>query len=616
MKKPLSLNSAFVVLCLSGGCLFLNSGAHAQTVPVAMPDYEVFGPDQTGGQGAPGILQNDLLTPGATAVLVGQPAHGTVTLNTDGSWSFTPNTGFRGADAFKYLIIDGQGVQSNVSTVNLAVGACTDIQFDRTYIPGGQNANGTAVLNWYTENPAVVTLKSSSSRASVPANVTVAAGQYTGAFPITTTTGSSTVSVNISATLNGYTTVRSILVSAATPDHLDISPGSVTGAGNAVVTATVYLTTASPTGGTVVAIKSADATVATVPSSITIPAGATSGSFKIAHKGVSVNRDIAITVTARSVSRRAYLQLTPYNVYFDSVRNSSTFLHITGIDGIVGCLDPSGVFNTSTIALRLDSPAPTGGLTVQLTYNDQVGGLVAPASFTFPAGSSRGTFHVSIRGYTPDQKGLGIVASYLHENDFRAINIYPVQPLLSLPSGSHEYGGSRFPINADLIGFPPSTGAAVTLASSSAFVVTPAAMSFPPGQNHGSFYVQSKPVATSQPVTVTASYNGYSSAATFVLFPAQVADIFLDSYEVKGGTDVMAAITLSGPTAASTVITIDSFPVGLVTPTTITVAAGARGTVATLKTKVVSSTTGVWIRAYTWSNPSWGGSSTYLTLDP
>ena len=37
------------------------------------------------------------------------PAHGTVTVNTDGTYTYTPNTGYSGPDSFTVTISDGKG---------------------------------------------------------------------------------------------------------------------------------------------------------------------------------------------------------------------------------------------------------------------------------------------------------------------------------------------------------------------------------------------------------------------------------------------------------------------------------------------------------------------------
>ncbi|HLZ69822.1 MAG TPA: Ig-like domain-containing protein [Dehalococcoidia bacterium] len=75
---------------------------------------------------APGVLANDAAPFGdtLTAVLVTGPAHGALTLNADGSYSYTPAITFQGADGFSYRIHDAtSNLESNVATVTLTVAA-------------------------------------------------------------------------------------------------------------------------------------------------------------------------------------------------------------------------------------------------------------------------------------------------------------------------------------------------------------------------------------------------------------------------------------------------------------------------------------------------------------
>jgi len=53
-----------------------------------------------------------------TAVLVSGPAHGTLTLNPDGSFTYTPAENFCGEDSFTYKAYDG-ALYSNVATVRI-----------------------------------------------------------------------------------------------------------------------------------------------------------------------------------------------------------------------------------------------------------------------------------------------------------------------------------------------------------------------------------------------------------------------------------------------------------------------------------------------------------------
>jgi hypothetical protein len=71
---------------------------------------------------APGVLANDLDVDGdvLTAVLVSGPTNGTLTLNANGSFVYTPNAGYTGPDSFRYRASDG-ALTSNIATVNLVV---------------------------------------------------------------------------------------------------------------------------------------------------------------------------------------------------------------------------------------------------------------------------------------------------------------------------------------------------------------------------------------------------------------------------------------------------------------------------------------------------------------
>ena len=58
---------------------------------------------------APGVLGNDTDADGdtLTAALVGAPQHGTLTLNPNGSFTYTPASNFTGTDTFTYRASDG-----------------------------------------------------------------------------------------------------------------------------------------------------------------------------------------------------------------------------------------------------------------------------------------------------------------------------------------------------------------------------------------------------------------------------------------------------------------------------------------------------------------------------
>jgi hypothetical protein len=78
-------------------------------LPVVNPDSYSFTPNVTLSVPAPGVLGNDSDPNGSNLVasLVSNAAHGTVTLNANGSFTYVPNNNFHGNDSFSYLAYDG-----------------------------------------------------------------------------------------------------------------------------------------------------------------------------------------------------------------------------------------------------------------------------------------------------------------------------------------------------------------------------------------------------------------------------------------------------------------------------------------------------------------------------
>ena len=87
----------------------------------------------------PGVLNNDGdgEGDGLSAMLVTGPAHGTLTLNADGSFIYTPDANYHGADGFTYIANDGL-VDSTVGTVVLTVDPVNDtpVATDDSYSTG------------------------------------------------------------------------------------------------------------------------------------------------------------------------------------------------------------------------------------------------------------------------------------------------------------------------------------------------------------------------------------------------------------------------------------------------------------------------------------------------
>jgi subtilisin-like proprotein convertase family protein len=84
---------------------------------------------------APGVLANDSDPDGnaIAAAKVTNPAHGTVTVNTNGSFTYAPTSGYAGTDSFTYHASDGKGF-GNTATVSLLVQTPTQAYVEQGYL--------------------------------------------------------------------------------------------------------------------------------------------------------------------------------------------------------------------------------------------------------------------------------------------------------------------------------------------------------------------------------------------------------------------------------------------------------------------------------------------------
>jgi VCBS repeat-containing protein len=148
----------------------------------------------------PGLLGNDTDVDGdaLTALLVSGPAHGSVTLNPDGSFAYTPEANYHGADSFTYQANDGTA-DSNVATVSLTVTPVNDApvaqndaytldQYTSLLVPAGQgvlandtDVDGDALTALLVSGPAhgSVTLNPDGSFAYTPAPKFLGADAFT-----------------------------------------------------------------------------------------------------------------------------------------------------------------------------------------------------------------------------------------------------------------------------------------------------------------------------------------------------------------------------------------------------------------------------------------------------
>jgi len=177
-------------------------------------------------------------------------------------------------------------------------------------VVGGGTATGTVALTAAAPSTgATIALSSASASVVVPSSVNVPGGATSASFGITTTAVTTTTATSLSATYSGVTKTTTFTVNppAVAPSLAGISVQPSSLAGGAQASATVTLTQAAPAGGVVVTLRSSNTKVATVPSSIVIPAGATTRTFTVATDPVKRSTSVTISATYAGTTRKATL---------------------------------------------------------------------------------------------------------------------------------------------------------------------------------------------------------------------------------------------------------------------------------------------------------------------
>ena len=203
------------------------------------------------------------------------------------------------------LLDCGSGSATGPTTGTSA--AVSGVTLSATSVAAGSRGEGTVSLTAAAPSGgATVSLSSSNtSVATVQTPVTIAAGSSSATFMVTAMAPGTAM---ITATLGGASRQSPMLTvtSAAAIASIALSASSVVG-GN-LVTGTVALTGAAPAGGAVVSLSSTDG--ATVPASVTVPAGSASTTFMIVTRFVGGTIVSNISGTYGGATASAQLSVT------------------------------------------------------------------------------------------------------------------------------------------------------------------------------------------------------------------------------------------------------------------------------------------------------------------
>ena len=288
------------------------------------------------------------------------------------------------------VFVRGQDTAGNFGPVRaLFVGdtGLNSLSFNPDEVTGGKTSTGTVTLDAPApDGGALVSLSSDNTAAvTVPASITVPAGQTTQTFTAKTNPVAAVTDVTVTAQYGQATTDGGLRVNPPALKKLTVSSASFV-APCQTITGKVTLTGKAPAGGVQITLTTTNPAV-TLPPSVTVGAGNTNATFVISGSAVT-------TTTAGLVKG------TPANPAFGTNTVSKSVSVLPNQPASLAVPTPINGPATVTATVTLACAAGTGGQVVMVSTTDasvaepvdQNGNPIS--SMTVAAGQTSGTFRV------------------------------------------------------------------------------------------------------------------------------------------------------------------------------------------------------------------------------
>ena len=390
------------------------------------------------------------------------------------------------------------------ANLTLTPAALGPVTLSPTSIVGGKTVSGSVSLSGAAPpNGAIVYLSSNSTLATVPTSITVPAGSTVGNFTVNTFGVTSTKSVTISAVFGNSSQSATLSINPAGLQSVTLSSSSVVGGSRDFLTGTVNLSGIAGSQVTV-ALQSSSTTVATVPISVKVPAGASSVTFSVTHLKVTTSSSFTVKATSGGIFTTASCTVAPFVIASSGVNPTSLF---------------GGTSSVGSVTLNAVPGTKSGAISVKLSSASKA--VKLPATVSVPIGSSSASFTVGT--YAVATNTTATILSVLGSSSQQAllaINAPKLSGLAVSPSSVKGSASTAVVGTVTLSGIAPTGGIAVSLTSSNTNAATvPSTVTVPAGQNHVAFKVTHKKIATQESVVLTASASSITSTASLTITP-------------------------------------------------------------------------------------------------
>ncbi len=481
------------------------------------------------------------------------------------------------------------GDQTATLTLQVNPIVLTSIQLDHAILGG---ASTTGMVSISTSAPPggvmVAMFSSAPAVATIPSAVAVAAGQTSCWFHLSTAEVTTPTAVQVQASLLGQNLTANITINPLGPKSILCQPA----VGGYDSSCSLYINGVAPTGGVVVDLTSDNAAVQ-VPATVTVPEG--TDHVSVVTSTLPVASLVTVTLTAA----------TPNGVSVQGSFGVSRFgpLYMTFNPPMVAA-------GTSSVGVvRLNAPAPSGGLVVALSSDNPV--ATVPGSVNVAAGSAwSDNFTVTTGGSDAATATITATANDVSVSGALTIAGEPTLSAVTVPSPSGAGGAIRGMVRID--GVAPVGGAVVDLTSDNPGVATvPASVTIPVNASTVYFQVATTAVTTPTPVVISATLHDVTKSATLQLVPLEVTELRCLETTLHGGIEYLAndiQLNAYAPDPGPSITLTSSDPTGVAVPASVVVDPGSSSANFPIHANPVATTKTTTITA------SWNGTAKSITI--
>ena len=282
----------------------------------------------------------------------------------------------------------------------------------------------------------------------------------------------------------------------------------------------------APPNGLTVTLSSSDPSKASVPASLTIPAGASLAPVTVT--GVALTNVTPVTITATTIAGIA-----------DATASVTVTPAVIGVPATTSV----GLGQSAPFAIILAQPAPAA-LTVNLSSSDSQKVTISPATVSIAKGATQPATQPQVTGAAIGSATITASASGYASGTGSVTVTAPTMSFSGTPLSVAVGNTGNLTLNLTG-GQAPAGGLTVNLSSSdTARATVPDTVAFPAGASSVSVPVTGV-APTGNPVTITASASGIASATASVTITPPVTISVPATTNVGLGQSASFAVTLS-----------------------------------------------------------------------